>query len=179
MLNFLEIIEQFYGRDTDAARLLIKHSRQVADLAMEIARRKPQLEIDTQFAYEAAMLHDIGIFRTHAPEIFCLGTEPYIKHGILGRELLDGMGLPRHALVCERHTGAGISAFDIREQQLPLPPRDMLPISVEEKLVCYADKFYSKSHPDRTTTYEQAHNKLQKYGSATVARFEALHELFG
>ena len=55
----------------------------------------------------------------------------------------------------------------------------MLPISIEEKLVCYADKFYSKSHPDRTTTYEQAHNKLQKYGSATVARFEALHELFG
>ena len=40
-------------------------------MAMEIARRKPQLEIDTQFAYEAAMLHDIGIFRTHAPEIFC------------------------------------------------------------------------------------------------------------
>lgn len=179
MLNFLEIIEQFYGRDTDAARLLIKHSRQVADLAMEIARRKPQLEIDTQFAYEAAMLHDIGIFRTHAPEIFCLGTEPYIKHGILGRELLDGMGLPRHALVCERHTGAGISAIDIREQQLPLPPRDMLPISIEEKLVCYADKFYSKSHPDRTTTYEQARTKLQKYGTATVARFDALHELFG
>ncbi len=179
MINFLAIIEQYYGHDTDAARLLIKHSRQVADRAMEIARRKPQLKIDTDFAYEAAMLHDIGIFRTDAPEIFCHGSEPYIKHGILGRELLDGMELPRHALVCERHTGAGISVIDIREQQLPLPLRDMLPISIEEKLVCYADKFFSKSHPDRETTYEQAHKKLHKYGNATVARFEALHELFG
>lgn len=179
MINFLAIIEQYYGHDTDAARLLVKHSKQVADLAIEIAGRKPQLEIDTDFVYEAAMLHDIGIFRTNAPEIFCHGSEPYIKHGILGRELLDGMGLPRHALVCERHTGAGISVIDIREQQLPLPLRDMLPISIEEKLVCYADKFFSKSHPDRETTYEQAHKKLHKYGNATVARFEALHELFG
>lgn len=179
MISFEKIISRFYGRDTEAARLLIQHSRQVADLAMEIARKKPMLEIDTNFAYEAAMLHDIGIFRTNAPEIYCFGTEPYIKHGVLGRELLESLGLPRHALVCERHTGAGLSLIDIRQQQLPLPLRDMLPVTIEEKLVCYADKFYSKSHPDRAITYEQAHKKLGKYGEATVARFEALHELFG
>ena len=163
----LAIIEQYYGRDTDAAALLIKHSRQVADLAIKIACDKPQLNIDTDFAYEAAMLHDID------------GTEPYIKHGLIGRELLDSLGLPRHALVCERHTGAGLSIIDIRKQHLPLPLRDMLPLTIEEKLVCYADKFYSKSHPDRAIDYDHARKKLLKYGEETVARFEALHELFG
>ena len=161
----LAIIEQYYGRDTDAAALLIKHSRQVADLAIKIACDKPQLNIDADFAYEAAMLHDIGIFRTFAP--------------MIGRELLDSLGLPRHALVCERHTGAGLSIIDIRKQHLPLPLRDMLPLTIEEKLVCYADKFYSKSHPDRAIDYDHARKKLLKYGEETVARFEALHELFG
>lgn len=179
MLDCISIINQYYGQDTDACRLLIKHSRQVASLAMEIAKSKPSLKIDTEFAYEAAMLHDIGIFRTNAPGIYCYGTEPYIKHGILGRELLDSIGLYRHALVCERHTGAGISIADIRKQYLPLPLRDMLPISIEEKLVCYADKFYSKSHPDSASTYDRIRKKLQKYGDATMARFNALHELFG
>ena len=136
------LIQKYYPDDNAPLQyILLRHSADVAEKAAQIAERHPELHLDQRFVYEAAMLHDIGIFRTHAPEIFCLGTEPYIKHGILGRELLDGMGLPRHALVCERHTGAGISAFDIREQQLPLPPRDMLPISIEEKLVCYADKF--------------------------------------
>ena len=178
-MDYISIIEQYYGSGTDAARLLIKHSRQVADLAIDIATRKPQLDIDIRFAYEAAMLHDIGIYLTDAPEIYCHGTEPYIKHGLLGRELLDSLGYHRHALVCERHTGAGLSKIDIVEQGLPLPVRDMLPLSIEEKLVCYADKFYSKSHPDRTATYESARKKLGKYGAATVARFDALHELFG
>lgn len=178
MIDYTSIIERYYGHDTDASRLLIMHSRQVADRALLIARNKPELNIDTQFVYEAAMLHDIGIFGTDAPEIFCYGKEPYIKHGVLGSELLTSLGLPRHALVCERHTGAGLSLIDIREQGLPLPLRDMLPLSIEEKLVCYADKFYSKSHPDRETTYEQAHKKLRKYGDATVVRFEELHNLF-
>ena len=124
MMDYLSIIERYYGRDTDAARLLIKHSRQVADLAMDIAARKPQLEIDVRFVYEAAMLHDIGIYLTDAPEICCNGVEPYIKHGLLGRELLDSLGFPRHALVCERHTGAGLSKLDIIDQHLPLPVRD-------------------------------------------------------
>ena len=41
------------------------------------------------------------------------------------------------------------TAEEIISQHLPIsPPRDLLPESVEEKLVCYADKFFSKSHPD-------------------------------
>ena len=91
------------------------------------------------------MLHDIGIAQCDAPSIYCKGTEPYIRHGVIGRQILEEAGLPRHALVCERHTGSGITAEEIRERYMPLPCRDMLPISIEEKAICYADKFYSKS----------------------------------
>ncbi len=179
MMDFLSIIKKYYEEGSDAFELLLRHSRQVADKAMAIIEAKPELEVNRDFVYEAAMLHDIGVFLTDAPDIYCHGTEPYIKHGILGRGLLDELGLPRHALVCERHTGAGISIADIKSQGLPLPLRDMLPLTIEEKLVCYADKFYSKSHPDKEFTVEHARKKLEKYGVETVARFDALHELFG
>ena len=179
MVDFLSIIKKYYEEGSEAFELLLKHSRQVAGKAMMIIDTKPGLSIDRDFVLEASMLHDIGVFLTDAPDIYCHGTEPYIKHGILGRELLDGLGLPRHALVCERHTGAGLSVVDIKTQGLPLPQRDMLPLTFEEKLVCYADKFYSKSHPDREFTFEQARKKLVKYGVETVSRFDALHEMFG
>ena len=90
------------------------------------------------------MLHDIGIFLTDAPGIFCFGDKPYICHGYLGADLLREEGFPRHALVCERHTGAGISAESIIKQDLPIPHREMLPVSMEEQVICFADKFFQK-----------------------------------
>ena len=94
---------------------------------------------------EAAMLHDIGIFLTHAPSLGCNGPHPYLKHGHLGCKLLEKEGLPKHALVCERHVGVGITRKDVLDHKLPLPAKDMLPLSLEEKIICYADKFFSKN----------------------------------
>lgn len=124
--------------------ILTVHSRLVADKALECARRRG-LHVDLEFVEEAAMLHDIGIIRCDAPDIHCPGELPYICHGVVGRQILEAEGLPRHALVCERHTGAGLTVEDIVNQNLPLPHRDMTPQTLEEKLICYADKFYSKS----------------------------------
>ncbi len=59
--------------------------------------------------------------------------------------MLEAEGLPRHALVCERHTGAGLTVDDIISQRLPLPLRDMTPQTLEERLICYADKFYPRA----------------------------------
>ena len=171
-IDVIEIIERYYGHDTDAGRLLIKHSRQVADMALAIAGSKPELGIDTEFVREAAMLHDIGIYLTDAPDIYCHGSEPYIKHGILGRELLDTLGLPRHALVCERHTGAGLSLKEIEAQALPVPHREMVPVSLEEQVVCFADKFFSKTRLDAEKSVEKARKSLVKYGEEGVARFD-------
>ena len=154
------------------------HSRSVADKAIAIANAHPELKIDKQFVEEAAMLHDIGIFRTNAPGIQCFGTEPYICHGTIGAQLMREEGFPLHALVCERHTGAGLSLMEIERQNLPVPHHDMLPLSLEEKLICFADKFFSKTHLEKEKSFEQARLSLVKFGEEGVARFDVWASLF-
>ena len=150
----------------------------MADFALRVADRHPELHIDRQFVEEAAMLHDIGIFRCDAPGICCHGTEPYICHGRIGALLLREEGYPRHARVCERHTGAGLTLDDIVTQQLPLPRQSFLPETIEERLICYADKFFSKTRLDREKTFEQAVGSLMKFGAAGVDRFRQWHQIF-
>ena len=183
MLDCLSIIERYYTPGNDDYRVLVLHSRQVAQLAVALGQRliEQHEPVDIEFVEEAAMLHDIGMRYTDAPGIHCHGTEPYIMHGILGRKMLDGMGLYRHGRVCERHTGTGITADEIISQHLPItPPRDLLPESIEEKLVCYADKFFSKSRPqDPPKTVDRVRVSLAKFGEDTVRRFNEMLELFG
>ena len=124
------------------------------------------------------MLHDIGIIRCYAAGIQCFGTEPYICHGRIGAELLRSEGFPRHARVCERHTGAGITKAQIIAQNLPLPQQDFLPETMEEKVICYADKFFSKTHLDREKTIEQAEKSLSKFGDEGVLRFREWEKCF-
>ncbi len=178
MIDFESVIEQYYTPGQPDYELLVAHSHQVADLACELAGRLTE-PVDTDFVREAAMLHDVGIFATDAPGIHCHGTEPYLRHGIIGRQLLEELGLPRHAMVCERHIGAGLTAQEILEQQLPLPARDMLPLTVEEQLVTYADNFYSKSRIAPAKPIEQLRQQMSKYGTGTMQRFEAMVARFG
>lgn len=171
-------IDKYYPEDNELKHILLVHSKSVADKALAMASKHPELGIDERFVFEAAMLHDIGIFRTNAPGICCHGTEPYICHGLLGAELVRADGYPRHALVCERHTGAGLSLKEIVAQNLPLPHRNMLPVSIEEQLICFADKFYSKTHLDREKTVEQARHSLEKFGEDGLKRFDRWCKMF-
>lgn len=108
-MNPIDIINKYYPEENELRHILLTHSRSVADKSLWIADRHPELSLDKDFLYEAAMLHDIGIFLTDAAGIHCFGDKPYICHGYLGADLIRGEGYPRHALVCERHTGAGLS----------------------------------------------------------------------
>jgi len=177
-MDYQHIIDKYYPEDNRLRGLLMRHSRDVADLALAIARRHPELHVDMRFLEEGAMLHDIGIFLTDAPDIFCTGKDPYIRHGIDGADLLRKEGWPLHARVCERHTGAGITLKQIDERQLPLPRQDFLPETVEEKLICYADKFYSKSSPNRVKTLEQAERSIAKHGADGLDRFRLWEQMF-
>ncbi len=177
-MDYQKIIDKYYPEASRLRDILICHSRQVADRALQICDAHPELGFDRKFVEEAAMLHDIGIFRCDAPGIACHGTEPYICHGRLGAELMRNEGYERHARVCERHTGAGLSRHDIVSQDLPLPHRDFLPETLEEKVICYADKFYSKSNPQKEKTHGQAEKSLAKFGEEGLARFKAWEKLF-
>jgi uncharacterized domain HDIG len=174
----LDIIRKYYDKGTELYHILYTHSRQVADKALEIAEAHPEMNLDRNFVEEAAMLHDIGIFCTYTPKIGCYGTYDYICHGYLGAELMKKEGLPFHALVCERHTGSGITRQSIIDNNLPLPTRDMLPLSLEEKLICFTDKFYSKSNFDKEKSVDQIRKSLAKYGDDSVTRFDELLKLF-
>lgn len=143
-IDAIGLIRKYYEPGSLAFNLLIGHSRAVAQKALEVAERLNNLTPDRLFIEEAALLHDIGIFGTDAPDIGCHGDKPYICHGYLGRELLEREGLPAHALVCERHVLVGISIADIDRHGLPIPRRDMLPLTLEERIICFADKFFSK-----------------------------------
>jgi len=182
-MNPFDIIHKYYDPHSELYRILVTHSILVTKKALDITsvfqKRQLQNEIDLAFIYEAAMLHDIGIFRCAAPEIFCAGSAPYICHGVMGREILENEGLPRHALVCERHTGVGLSQQDVIQQNLPLPLRDYLPLSLEEKIICLADRFYSKTPHE--LFYEkklrQIHLNLREWGPEILVRFENLCDL--
>lgn len=177
-MNPIEIIDKYYQEGSELRHILLTHSRSVADKAVQIADRHPELQADRTFLYEAAMLHDIGIFLTDADGICCFGDKPYICHGYLGADLMRAEGYPRHALVCERHTGAGLSLEQIVTQNLPVPHREMVPVSIEEQIVCFADKFYSKTKLDKEKTVEKARKSLERYGEAGLKRFDRWCELF-
>lgn len=177
-MNPFEIIDKYYAGNVELRSILVVHSEQVSQKALWIADTHPQLNLDREFLYEAAMLHDIGIFLTDAEGIHCHGKYPYICHGYLGADLLRAEGLPRHALVSERHTGAGLSMDEIIRQELPVPHRDMLPVSLEEQVVCFADKFFSKTHTDREKSVEKARKSLARYGEEGLARFDRWCTLF-
>ena len=177
-MDYNFIIDKYCKDNNELRDILVTHSRAVAEKALAIADAHPELGLDRQFILEAAMVHDIGIVMTDAPGIKCFGTEPYIRHGICGAEIMRAEGYPRHARVCERHTGAGLSKTEIEAQDLPLPRVDLLPETLEEKVICYADKFFSKTRLDREKTIEQAERSVAKHGDEGLKRFKEMERLF-
>jgi uncharacterized protein len=179
-MDAIELLKQYYDPNSKAFKILVAHGEQVACKALAAARRVPEMKPDLEFIETAAMLHDIGIFLTNSPGFGCYGKQPYICHGILGSELLKQKGRPRLALVCERHVGVGISRADIQSRNLPLPHRDMIPQSVEEQSICYADKFFSKNGNGRSAEKSIAEiiDNLSRYGPEKVRRFESWVQKF-
>jgi len=181
-LRTADLIRNYYRKNPVAHRLLLEHSRMVTRKALKIARRllAQKNKIDLDFVAEAAMLHDIGMVFTQAPDLHCFGELPYLAHGVKGHDILLAEGLPRHARVCERHIGIGLTAQEIIAQKLPLPPRDMLPETLEEKIICYADLFFSKNSRDHGHEKSQAEVRqgLIGYGKDKGEVFDCWRKLF-
>lgn len=188
-MNPYDIIYHFYPIDTPLRRLLILHSEKVRDKALQILAEAKAVNvtavldaIDVQLVNDGALLHDIGIGMTHAPGILCEGELPYICHGTIGADMLRSLGQEYEPLarICERHTGAGLTIVDIQTQNLPISPvRDLVPESLEEQLVCLADKFYSKSgDPTKEKDFDRVKRSMMKFGNDSLKRFEELCNTF-
>jgi len=174
----ITIIEKCYKKGTALYDILISHSTDVMNKAVSVVEKHPELEADINFVKEASMLHDIGIFLTHAPSIKCYGTYDYICHGYLGREILDKLGYPEHGLVCERHTGTGLTLNQIISEKLPLPHRDMVPITTEEQIICFADCFYSKTRLGEEKSVDRIRKGITKHGEASLKQFNKWCDMF-
>jgi uncharacterized protein len=172
-------IDRHYPADSKCREILMRHSQQVADKALKIAHEH-NLPLDDSDITAAAMIHDIGIFLTNAPGIDCHGEMPYMCHGCAGADLLRCEDAPEWlAHIAECHTGAGILPEEITLLNLPLPQnRDYMPRTLLEQLICYADKYYSKSGDMQEKSLDRVRASMAKHGSATLNRFESLRQKF-
>lgn len=148
------ILEEF-GCEED----VITHSRAVAKVAVKMAE---QSGADADLVRTAALLHDIGRTKTHGP-----------GHGFEGAEILRGLGFPENViLIVERHVGGGFDSKDAAE--LGLPERDMIPTTLEEKIVCIADKLVED---DKKVPIDREIQKLKEKGLEEAAgRLQALYQ---
>ena len=111
-------------------RSVISHCLNVAGLAARIGGSlvRAGFEMDLTLVEAGALLHDLGRSVTH-------GT----KHAVIGGKLARERGLPLSVVkILERHMGAGVPADEAKE--LGFPDGIYVPKSLEEKVVCYADK---------------------------------------
>lgn len=195
-MDYQEIITAFYPDDNELRRLLVHHSGQVRAKALAVCRRHPDLPVDHALVEAGAMLHDIGICRCDAPGIHCHGTAHYLLHGLEGGAMLRGLAaaattgaadaarLEALARICERHTGTGLKPEAFGRRGLPVPAclaadaGCLSPETLEEQIVCYADKFFSKSHPERTRTVGQTLESLRKFGDDGMEIFSRWAERF-
>ena len=183
-MDAIAIIDYFYPVGTPAREVLLKHSTQVRSKALEILDASGISGLDREVVSNGAMLHDLGISNCHAPDIGCFGSAPYLTHGIAGAAMLrqygktHGIDLEIYCRICERHTGTGLTAAEIRERELSLPCRDLLPETMEEKLICLADKFFSKSGDFAEKPLQKIRTSTARFGSENAARLEALLALF-
>jgi len=145
------------------SRNVIRHCKAVAGLAVEIGVEfcRKGVKVNLRLVETGALLHDIGRSETHD-----------VDHGIVGARIAEDLGLPRPVVsIVKRHIGAGIS----REEagRLGWPVDVYIPQTLEEKIVCYADKRIEGSKKIPMEEAVRAYSR--KVAPAAVERILRLH----
>jgi uncharacterized protein len=171
-------LQEKHAPTPEALDLVYTHCLIVCGIAEQLCPG-PGLGVDIDLVRAGSLLHDIGVYRLY-DDAGHLDHANYIRHGLLGYELLREEGLPE--AICRfasRHTGVGISRDDVLAQLLPIPPADYLAETGEERLVMYADKFHSKTTPPVFLTAQACAARLRRFGEEKVRVFQAMRETFG
>jgi len=162
---YIDLIHKYIKPDSQAYPFYIIHVSLVTAKALEIAKRLNLSEESLTFIEESSMLHDIGICKVE-DEDFGTSGGPYITHGVSGADILRNEGYPKHAKVAENHTGVGVYKEEIIEKNIPLPHKDFIPETLEERIISYADLFYSKT-PEvlwQEKSLDEIRKGVSKYG---------------
>ncbi len=143
-----------YGAD----RRVMEHITAVRDYAMEIAGR---IDCDRDLVEVGALLHDIGRTRSHG-----------MDHAIIGAEILKKEGVDESIVhIVERHIGAGLTPDEA--EKLGLPPKDYVPKTIEEKIVCHADNLIGST--ERVPIQDTIAMAKKKWFPESVERLISMH----
>lgn len=176
-VELFRLIHGVIPPDSLAYTYFMPHVVMVASRALAVARKLGLSEEQQQFIEESAMLHDIGMTACHAPDIGCNGDRPYVAHGVEGAAILMRAGLPLHARLVARHVGCGLTDDKVAKHGLePLAEhRPLIPETIEEEIVTYADLFYSKNEEFllRSRSIEEARAGVARFGPWSAAQFDS------
>jgi uncharacterized protein len=172
----IRVLHEKYAPTREAFELVHTHCEIVCAIAERLLGRTA---LDVDLVRAGCLLHDIGVYRLYGTDGE-LDHAPYVRHGVLGHELLSAEGFAEAICrFCSCHTGVGITRDDVRRQGLPIPSGDYLAESGEERLVMYADKFHSKTSPPTFVTADSYAADVGRFGEDKVARFRSMREEFG
>jgi len=111
-------------KESGCSEKVIRHCKAVRDVAVKIAKKT---DADVELVEAGALLHDIGRSKTHG-----------VFHAVEGGKIAKQLGLPQNIIhIIERHIGAGIPKEEA--EKLGLPPKDYIPQTLEEKIICHSD----------------------------------------
>jgi uncharacterized protein len=161
-----------------ALDLVYTHCLIVCGIAEQVHARTGA-DLDIALVRAGCLVHDVGVYRLY-DDAGRLDHANYIRHGVLGHELLLAEGFPE--AICRfasHHTGMGLTREDVLRQGLPLPPADYIAETGEEILVMYADKFHSKTTPPRFLTADTYAASVRRFGEDKVAAFASMRARFG
>lgn len=141
--------------------------------------KRKEIFVNEELLRQGTLVHDIGVYSCYDEELNNdSDAQPYIKHGILGYEILKKEGVSESvARFAMSHIGVGLTVAYIERDNLPLPKVDMIPISLEEEILCYADKFHSK-HPS-FSTFEEQKKHLSKFSDVNPIIMDRFRMKFG
>ncbi len=144
-----------YGASED----VIRHVKAVCDYAVEIAEQCPSADLD--LVKVGALLHDIGRTQSHD-----------IGHAVAGAEILRREGVDERIIhIVERHIGAGLTKEDA--VHMGLPPKDYLPETIEEKIVCHADNLIGNK--SRISIHEAIRTAKERWSPGALDRLIEMH----
>lgn len=162
--------------------LTLTHSDIVRQIAIKIANKLEadyEIKVNRDELEAGCLLHDIGVYLCYFEDFNpSKDLPPYIHHGFIGYEILLKEGFSKRiARFALTHTGTGFTIEDIIRENLPYPKEDNIPVSLEEEILCYADKFHSK-YPS-FCNFEDQKAKLTKFGETNGVIMDRFQKKFG
>ncbi len=135
---------------------ILQHQLAVMREARDIAYNIKKVKLNIRLIKIGALMHDIGRTRNHS-----------LLHGPMGGDIIREHGFSEElARIAERHSMAGLSPAEA--QTFNLPDRIYEPQTIEEKIVCLADKYYIGT--EKVTVQERFQRWIDKYGETPLLK---------